>query len=140
MPNESNIRKMRMSNSLKTILLEEAIRLMALIGIVIFGVFPVAYTLGADMSKVAKVTLPIPFLIFPIIVGVRVRTGRKFRVGTKRGWRIMTITVYLLSIVLATLLAINLHVTVSKLIIWITVSGLMTGLIAWLGPRMIHLQ
>jgi len=52
----------------------------------------------------------------------------------------MTIATYLLSIALTTLLAINFHVTVSKLMVWIVASGLMTGLIAWLGPRMMRLQ
>ena len=52
----------------------------------------------------------------------------------------MAITTYLLSIALATLLAINSHVTVPKLMVWIAASGLMTGLIAWLGPRMMRLQ
>jgi len=129
-----------MSTPLKTILLEEAIRLMALVGIVIFAVFPAAYALGADSATVAMVTLPLPFLIFPIAVWVRVRTGRKLQVSTRRGWLTMATTAYLLSIALATLLAINSHLTVPKLMVWIAASGLMTGLIAWLGPRMMRLQ
>jgi len=129
-----------MSTPLKTILLEEAIRLMALIGLVIFGAFPAVSALGVDKVKAAMVTFPIPFLIFPIVVWVRVKTGRKFQVTTRRGWLIMTITAFLLSIALATLLTVNLHVTVSKLMVWIAASGLMTGLIAWLGPRIMRLQ
>ena len=47
----------------------------------------------------------------------------------------MAITTHLLSIALATLLAINLHVTASELMVWIAASGLMAVLIAWLGPE-----
>ena len=129
-----------MNTPLKTILLGEAIRLMALIGIVIFVAFPVAHALGADGAKVAMVTLPIPFLIFPIAVWVRVRTGKKLQVSTRRGWLIMTITGYLLSIALATLLAVNLQVAVSKLVVWIAASGLIAVLLTWLGPRIMRLQ
>ncbi len=129
-----------MNAPLKTILREEAIRLMALIGLVIFGAFPVANALDVEVAKVAMVTLPLPFLIFSISVWIRVRTGKKFQVSTRQGWLIMTIAGYLLLISLATFLTVIRYMTLSQLMVLIAAGGLMTGLFAWLGPRMMRLQ
>ena len=73
-------------NKLATILLEETLRAMAVFGVLLFGVFPLAYRLGMEGSAALLGALGIAFLGFVLFVPLRLKTGREFKVASRRGW------------------------------------------------------
>ena len=91
-------------SSKRSILLEEAIRIMAIIGLVIFGVLPIAYVLGADVSRVALIAFPSAILIFPITFWIRTRTGVKLLLRSRRGWYISAVIAFALALFMAILM------------------------------------
>ena len=72
---------------MKRILIEESIRLMAPIGGVMFVANPIAvYLFGLDPVASFSVLVVFPFIISPILVLIRWRTGWTLQATTKRGW------------------------------------------------------
>ena len=69
-----------------TILLEETIRAMAVFGVLAFGVVPLAYRLGMQGGAALLGALGIAFLGFVLFVPLRLKTGREFKVASRRGW------------------------------------------------------
>ena len=127
---------LKLGGNLRTILLEEAIRTMALIGVVLYGVLPTANALGADVVRVAQFGFLAPFLIFPIVVWARAHTGWKLQITTRRAWSI------LLAFSLVTGAGLRLLSGVGEQAVWeqIVVSVLVIGMLGWLGARLLPLQ
>ena len=98
-------------SSTKAILLEEAIRTMALIGVVIFGVLPMAYVLGADVNRVALIAFPAAILIFPITFWIRTRTGVRLQLRSRRGWYISAAIAFALALFMAILMLLTGHMS-----------------------------
>lgn len=127
---------LKLGGNLRTILLEEAIRTMALIGVVLYGVLPTANALGADVVRVAQFGFLTPFLIFPVVVWARAHTGWKLQITTRRAWSI------LLAFSLVTGAGLRLLSGVGEQAAWgqIVVSVLVIGMLGWLGARLLPLQ
>ena len=127
-------------SSVKTILLEEAIRTMAIVGIVMFGVLPVADVLGADLSRVAIIAFPAALLFFPITLLIRTRTGRDLRIHNRRAWYIATFIAFALGLAIVTLRASTGFMSWSQAVVWILASTLVIAVLAVLGARLMRLQ
>jgi hypothetical protein len=124
---------------MKKILIEEAIRTMALMGIVLFGILPVAVTVfDLDPVVVGNYTLPIPFLLFPIFVVVRMRTGYRLQITTQRQWNIAGVIAFLLNVGLLVLFATRDVISWSKAGVDGLILALMLAAIVLFGPRMMH--
>lgn len=125
---------------MKTIFLEEAIRTMALIGIVIFGVAPLAILLGLDGGKTLLVMLPVPFLIFPVMVFLRWYTGLSLQIHSRRAWKWNGVGIVGVLFGLALLSALTLEVSFRQVVQWMIISTVMTALLVWLGIRFMSLR
>jgi len=73
-------------NKATRILLEETIRAMAVFGVFAFGVVPLAYRLGVQGGAALLGALGIAFFGFVLFVPLRLKTGREFKVASRRGW------------------------------------------------------
>ncbi len=127
-------------SSKKTILLEEAIRTMAIIGVVIFGVLPIAYVLGADVSRVALIAFPAAILIFPITVWIRIRTGVKLQIRSRRGWYISAAIAFALALFMAILMLLTGYTSWNQAVAQIAISAFVIVVLAWLGARLMRLK
>ena len=127
-------------SSKKSILLEEAIRTMAIIGLVIFGVLPMAYVLGADVSRVALIAFPTAILIFPITFWIRIRTGVKLQLRSSRGWYISAAIAFALALFMAILMFLTGYVSLNQAVAQIAISAFVIVVLAWLGARLMRLQ
>ncbi len=127
-------------SSKKSILLEEAIRTMAIIGLVIFGVLPMAYVLGADVGLVALIAFPAAILIFPITFWIRTRTGVKLQLRSKRGLYISAAIAFLLALFMAILMFLTGYVSLNQAVAQIAISAFVIVVLAWLGARLMRLQ
>jgi len=128
-------------SSKKTILLEEAIRTMAIIGLVIFGVLPIAYVLGADVSRVALIAFPAAILIFPITFWIRTRTGVKLQIRSRRGWYISAAIAFALALFIAILMLLTgWYTSWNQAVTQIAISAFVIAVLAWLGARLMRLK
>ena len=128
-------------SSKKTILLEEAIRTMAIIGLVIFGVLPIAYVLGADVSRVALIAFPAAILIFPITFWIRTRTGVKLQIRSRRGWYISAAIAFALALFIAILMLLTgWYTSWNQAVTQIAISAFVIVVLAWLGARLMRLK
>ena len=128
-------------SSKKTILLEEAIRTMAIIGLVIFGVLPIAYVLGADVSRVALIAFPAAILIFPITFWIRTRTGVKLQIRSRRGWYISAAIAFALALFIAILMLLTgWYTSWNQAMTQIAISAFVIVVLAWLGARLMRLK
>ncbi len=127
-------------SSKKTILLEEAIRTMAIIGLVIFGVLPIAYVLGADVSRVALIAFPSAILIFPITFWIRTRTGVKLQLRSRRGWYISAAIAFALALFMAILMLLTGYTSWNQAVAQIAISAFVIVVLAWLGARLMRLK
>ena len=127
-------------SSKKTILLEEAIRTMAIIGVVIFGVLPIAYVLGADVSRVALIAFPAAILIFPITFLIRTQTGVKLQLRSRRGWYISAAIAFALAFFMVTLMLLSGYTSWKQAVAQITISAFVIVVLAWLGARLMRLK
>jgi hypothetical protein len=128
---------------IKAILLEEAIRTMALIGIVIFGILPVAYVLGVDVNIIALIAVALiasAILIFPIIFWIRTRTGVKLQLRSRRGWYILLAIAFALALFMAILMLLTGHISWNQVVARIATSAFVIVVLAWLGTRLIPLE
>jgi len=126
-------------SSTKAILLEEAIRTMALIGVVIFGVLPMAYVLGADVNRVALIAFPAAILVFPITFWIRTRTGGKLQLRSRRGWYISAAIAFALALFMAILMLLTGHMSWNQAVARIATSAFVIVVLAWLGARLTRL-
>jgi len=126
-------------SSTRAILLEEAIRTMALIGVVIFGVLPMAYVLGADVNRVALIAFPAAILIFPITFWIRTRTGVKLQLRSRRGWYISAAIAFALALFMAILMLLTGHMSWNQAVARIATSAFVIVVLAWLGARLMRL-
>jgi hypothetical protein len=115
-------------SSKRTILLEEAIRTMAIIGVVIFGVLPIAYVLGAAI------------LIFPITFWIRTRTGVKLQLRSRRGWYISAAIAFALALFMAILMLLTGYTSWNQAVAQIAISAFVIVVLAWLGARLMRLK
>jgi hypothetical protein len=127
-------------SSKKNILIEEAIRAMAIIGVVMFGVLPIAYVLGADVSRVAMIAFPAAILIFPITFWIRTRTGVKLQLRSRRGWYISAAIAFALALFIAILMLLTGHTTWNQAVAQIAISAFVIVVLAWLGARLMRLK
>jgi len=127
-------------SSKKSILLEEAIRTMAIIGVVIFGVLPIAYVLGADVSRVALIAFPSAILIFPITFWIRTRTGAKLQLRSRRGWYISAAIAFALALFVAILMLLTGYTSWNQAVAQIFISAFVIVVLAWLGARLMRLK
>ena len=126
-------------SSTRAILLEEAIRTMALIGVVIFGVLPMAYVLGADVNRVALIAFPAAILILPITFWIRTRTGVKLQLRSRRGWYISAAIAFALALFMAILMLLTGHMSWNQAVARIATSAFVIVVLAWLGARLMRL-
>ncbi len=126
-------------SSTRAILLEEAIRTMALIGVVIFGVLPMAYVLGADVNRVALIAFPAAILIFPITFWIRTRTGVRLQLRSRRGWYISAAIAFALALFMAILMLLTGHMSWNQAVARIATSAFVIVVLAWLGARLMRL-
>jgi len=126
-------------SSTRAILLEEAIRTMAIIGVVIFGVLPMAYVLGADVNRVALIAFPAAILIFPITFWIRTRTGVKLQLRSRRGWYISAAIAFALALFMAILMLLTGHMSWNQAVARIATSAFVIVVLAWLGARLMRL-
>lgn len=127
-------------SSKKSILIEEAIRTMAIIGLVIFGVLPIAYVLGADVSRVALIAFPTAILIFPITFWIRTQTGVKLQIRSRRGWYISAAITFALAFFMAILMLLNGYTSWNQAVAQIAISAFVIVVLAWLGARLMRLK
>lgn len=72
---------------MRQILMEEAIRAMAIFGIILFGVVPLANAFVPDGAvSIFTVLLPLLIVAFLLFTIVRRQTGRRFQLSSRRGW------------------------------------------------------
>ena len=126
-------------SSTRAILLEEAIRTMALIGVVIFGVLPMAYALGADVNRAALIAFPAAILIFPITFWIRTRTGVRLQLRSRRGWYISAAIAFALALFMAILMLLTGHMSWNQAVARIATSAFVIVVLAWLGARLMRL-
>ncbi len=126
-------------SSTRAILLEEAIRTIALIGVVIFGVLPVAYVLGADVNRVALIAFLAAILISPITFWIRTRTGVKLQLRSRRGWYISAAIAFALALFMAILMLLTGHMSWNQAVARIATSAFVIVVLAWLGARLMRL-
>ena len=125
---------------MKAILLEEAIRAMALVGIVMFGVLPIAYMLGADVSRIAMIAFPAALLSFPFTTLIRIRTGSDLRLRTSRGWYIAASVAFALGLSMAILTVITGYASWNQAVMQIVASALLIAVFALVGARLMQLR
>ncbi|RMD60116.1 hypothetical protein D6833_10375 [Candidatus Parcubacteria bacterium] len=122
------------------ILIEEAIRAMALVGVVIFAVLPVAHMLGADVGRVARFAFPVPFLIFLIFVWIRARTGWKLQITTRRAWWGWLAFVVVSGLGLNLLYVVSEYASLDRIVVTTIIGLFVVGVSGWLGTRLMRLQ
>jgi hypothetical protein len=125
---------------IKAIMLEEAIRTMALVGIVMFGVLPISYMLGADVSNIAMIAFPAVLLSFPCITLIRIRTGCDQKLHTNRGWYIAAAIAFTLVLFISVLGAITGYASWNQVIVWIVASVIFITVFSLLGARLMKFQ
>ncbi len=126
-------------SSTRAILLEEAIRTMALIGVVLFGVLPMAYVLGADVNRVALIAFPAAILIFPITFWIRTRTGVKLQLPSRRRWYILAAIAFALALFMAIIMLLTGHLSLNQAVARIAISAFVIVVLAWVGARLMRL-
>ena len=127
-------------SSKKSILIEEAIRTMALVGIVMFGVLPIADMLGADVSRIAMIAFPAALLFFPITVLIRIQTGVKLQIRSRRGWYISAAIAFALAFFMAILMLLTGYTSWNQAVAQFAISAFVIAVLAWLGARLMRLK
>ncbi len=127
-------------SSKRSILIEEAIRTMAIIGLVIFGVLPIAYVFGADVSRVALIAFPAAILIFPITYLIRTQTGVKLQIRSRQGWYISAAIAFALAFFVAILMLLTGYTSWNQAVAQIAISAFVIVVLAWLGARLMRLK
>jgi hypothetical protein len=113
---------------------------MAIIGVVIFGVLPIAYVLGADVSRVAVIAFPAAILIFPITFWIRTRTGVKLQLRSRQGWYISAAIAFALALFIAILMLLTGYTSWNQAVAQIAISAFVIVVLAWLGARLMRLK
>lgn len=125
---------------MRTILIEEAIRAMALVGVVIFAVLPAVNALGADIGRVAQFAFPVPFLVFLTFVWIRARTGRKLQITTRRGWWGWIAFAVVSGLGLNLLLYVSGDASLDRVAVATVIGVFVVGVSGWLGTRLMQLR
>lgn len=76
-----------MDKKLGRLLIEELIRAMAILGILMYGAVPIAHHgigIRADIALLGA--LGLSAVSFPVMVLLRLRTGREYKITSRRGW------------------------------------------------------
>lgn len=76
-----------MDKRLSRLLIEELIRAMAISGILMYGAVPIAHHgigIRADIALLGA--LGLSAVSFPVMVLLRLRTGREYKITSRRGW------------------------------------------------------
>ncbi len=71
------------------IITEEAIRTMAIFGVLLFGVVPLAHRLGVPAGTALLAALVLAVLAFVFLVPLRLKTGWEIKVASRRGWIVL---------------------------------------------------
>jgi len=119
----------------KSVVIEELIRTMAAVGMVMYGVLPIAYLLEADITTVSLVAFPLALLIFPITLTIRIRTGRDLKIHTKRGRYIFTFISLIPVLIIFSLSLFTGHESLNQLVTRIVLAGLFVLVLALIGSR-----
>jgi hypothetical protein len=112
---------------------------MALIGVVLFGVLPMAYVLGADVNRVALIAFPAAILIFPITFWIRTRTGVKLQLPSRRRWYILAAIAFALALFMAIIMLLTGHLSLNQAVARIAISAFVIVVLAWVGARLMRL-
>lgn len=124
----------------RSIVIEELIRTMALVGMVMYGVLPIAYLLDADIARVSTIAFPIALLSFPVTLAIRIRTGSDLKIHTRRGWIIFS-AISLIPVVIISLLSLFTgYRTLNQIIIRIVIGGLFVLVLTLIGARKMKLH
>lgn len=96
--------------------MEEAIRAMAIFGLIIFGAMPLANAFAPNgVPTIFTVLLPLPIVAFVLFTLLRHQTGRRFAFSSQRGWLLWgSLAAGVLPIAMALLLFIGGKATVSQ--------------------------
>ncbi|MBC8248373.1 MAG: hypothetical protein H8E90_01740 [Anaerolineales bacterium] len=120
------------------ILFEEALRAMAVFGVLVFsGMVPLANQLGVPAGTTLLGALGIAFGGFVLFVSLRLKTGREFKVTSRRGR--IALAVVLVGIMILADLAVHLTVAPEAPWTWWKILGviLIAALFTWLNGRMV---
>ena len=71
------------------IITEEAIRTMAIFGVLLFGAGPLARRLGVPAGTGLLAALVLAVLAFLFLVPLRMKTGWEIKVASRRGWIVL---------------------------------------------------
>jgi hypothetical protein len=124
----------------KSIFIEELIRTMAIVGIVMFGVLPIANIFNADLITVALIAFPLALLSFPVMLFIRTRTEKDFKIRSKRGLKLLSFISYIIFVALVVLRLSTGHISPSQMIIRIVVGGLITLALTLITARVLNLS
>jgi hypothetical protein len=124
----------------KSIFIEELTRTMAIVGIVMFGVLPIADILNADLILVALIAFPVALLSFPIMLFTRTRTEKDYKIRSKKGLKLLSFISYLIFVTFVVLRLSTGHISPSQMIIRIVVGGLLTLALALVTARTLKLK
>jgi hypothetical protein len=125
---------------IKVIILEEAIRAIALVGIVMFVVLPISYLLGADLTSIAMIAFPTALLSFPCITLIRIRTGFDLQLCTSRGWYIVGAITFALVLSVSILTVITGYASWNQAVVRIVASVLFIAVFDLVGARLMKLR
>ncbi|MFO8035409.1 MAG: hypothetical protein R6U57_02120 [Anaerolineales bacterium] len=119
----------------RSIVIEELIRTMALLGMVMYGVLPIAYLLNADIARVSIIAFPIALLSFPVTLAIRIRTGSDLKIHTKRGWYIFIFISFIPVLIISSLSLLTGYESLNQLVTRIFLAGLFVLVLALIGAR-----
>jgi hypothetical protein len=125
---------------IKAIIFEEAIRTMALVGIVMFVVLPISYLPGANLSSIVIIAFPAALLSFPCITLIRIRTGFDLQLRTSRGWYIVGVITFALILFVSILTVITGYASWNQAVVRIVASVLFIAFFELMGARMMKFR
>ena len=109
---------------------------MAVFGVLYFcGVVHLAHQFGMPVGVALLGALGVAFLGFVLFVPLRLKTGREFKVTSRRGW--ITLSVVVVGIMILVDLAVHLTVDPKSPWTWWRILGamLVAALFTWLNAR-----
>ena len=124
----------------RSVVIEELIRTMAAVGMVMYGVLPIAYLLDANITTVSLVAFPLALLTFPITLTIRIRTGRDIKIHTKRGWYIFIFISLIPVLIISSLSLLTGYESLNQLVTRIFLAGLFVLVLALIGVRTLKLK
>jgi len=124
----------------KSVIIEELTRTMAIVGIVMFGVLPLANILGLDLIPVAIIAFPLALLSFPLMLVIRTRTDRDFKINSKKGLILISVISNLIFVSLIVLRYLSGQITLTQTIIRVLVGGLVTLVLGVITVRVLKLK